>query len=189
MRIHKVYFFLVFIFLGIPQIAFGVDSNLVLNLSKIEKIQATEESGDELYFSITEYSSKVHPKHYVVPPFPTHWLSDYLSQLKDVQLWERKLVEGEAVTVLVSLIEGDVPPWNVDDLIGTVKFKARHAGDKIEIQWTIPNQEYAKKIQDAENSFLLVGDGGEYRVAFTVKSDLPIKKAILKWEWSDDKNN
>lgn len=152
------------------------EAKLALKLSAIERVTTTEEGGDELYFSITEYSSKMHPRHYVIPAFPTHWLSDHLNGVKDIVLWEKKLQDTEAVTVLVSLVESDVPPWNVDDLIGTVKLKAINNGEQIESQWRIPNKEYSEKLSGSENSFVLSGEGGEYHIALGLNADIPLKQ-------------
>lgn len=158
------------------------ESKLALKLTAIERITATEEGGDELYFSITEYSSKMHPRHYVIPAFPTHWLSDHLKGVQDIVLWEKNLVDAEAVTVLVSLVESDTPPWNVDDLIGTVKLKALNTGKEVDAQWRIPNREFAEKLSGSENSFVLTGDGGEYHIGLALAADLPLKQGKTERE-------
>ena len=155
----------------IPLLVHAMEDQLTLKLTHIERIKSTEERGDELYFSITEYSTKVHPRHYVVPAFPSHWLSDQLEKVNNIELWTRKLQEDEAVTVLVSLIESDAPPWNVDDLIGTVKLKAINHNEQIKTQWQIPNDKYAKKLGGSDNSFSLTGDGGQYHISLSLSTN------------------
>lgn len=141
---------------------------LTLQLTTIEKIHATENQGDELYFSVTEYSSLDRPTHYEVPSFPTHWLSDHLENVKDVTLWSKRLKEGEGITLLVSLIERDAPPWNVDDLIGSIKVKLFQKDGKIEQKMSIPNRSNTQPMDDLHDGFVLSGDEGEYHLLFKI---------------------
>jgi len=133
-----------------------------VNLAKIERIQATEENGDELYFNVTEYSSLERPRHYQVPNFPTHWLSEHLKNVKDVNLWEKKLAQNEAVEVILSLVERDVPTWNVDDLIGYVKLKIRNNNGKMEHIWSVPLNADTALAKGSQDKFVLTGDYGKY---------------------------
>lgn len=138
-------------------------------LTDITMITPTESSGDELYFSVTEYSSVERPNHYLVPNFPTHWLSDHLEQIKRVELWSKTLKADESVTVIISLLERDAPPWNVDDLIGTVKFKIHRVDGEVQTEMSLPNLEIAKPFGDVKNEFVLTGDQGEYRIKLEVE--------------------
>lgn len=144
-------------------------TNLVVKLDSIVKIHSQEERGDELYFSITEYSNKQGNDHYQVPNFPTHWLSSHLSQVDDVNIWQKALIDGEAVQLIISLVERDVPPWNVDDLIGSVKLKLKYEQDKLEKEWSIPNQANTTRVPDTKNTFKLVGDEAEYTIVLKVE--------------------
>ncbi len=142
-----------------------------LSLSSIEKIKSTEEQGDELYFSITEYSSIERPRQLLVPNFPTHWLSSQLGNLSDVELWHKELQANESVMVLVSLIERDAPPWNVDDLIGTVKFKVKAEDGKVHKEWSVPNSADTRAIDMASKEFSFTGEQGQYHVTFSSSVD------------------
>lgn len=142
--------------------------SLMVKLDDIVKVKSQEESGDELYFNITEYSSIDAARHYQVPPFPTHWLSAYLDKVKDVTLWERQLRAGEGIELIISLVERDVPPWNVDDLLGSVKLKLKWENNQLQKEWSIPNQANTQKLEGNVNQFLLTGDGGEYRIQLKV---------------------
>jgi len=143
--------------------------NLIVKLESIEKINPQEERGDELYFSVTEYSSTKSSDHYQVPDFPTHWLSDYLEQVKNVNLWEKELQNDEAIQLIISLVERDVPPWNVDDLIGTVKLKLKWENTLLSKEWSSPNQENTARVPDTMNAFKLTGDEGQYRIVLKVE--------------------
>lgn len=159
-KVSKFYFFCIILATSIAQ----ANNHIELKLEGIEKIHAQESHGDELYFSITEYSSSEAARHYQVPDFPTHWLSDYLGSVKNIVLWKRDLNEGESVSLIISLVERDVPPWNVDDLLGSVKLKVKREKNRLLKEWSIPNQSNTKKLMDHMNAFVLTGDEGEYHL-------------------------
>ncbi len=155
------------------------NKKLIVKLEAIERIQAQEQQGDELYFSITEYSTTGKASHYQVPDFPTHWLSDYLTKVHDVVLWQRPLEKDEAVELIISLVERDVPPWNIDDLFGSVKLKLKWEGAQLKKEWSIPNQSNTSRIDDHVNAFSMTGDEGEYHLILKVeeaKEDLKERK-------------
>ena len=165
--------------------ALAQDLQVSVKLSQIERVRAQEKSGDELYFSVTEYPSKGRPHNDVVPEYPLHWLSDHLKELKDVVLWEKLVKEGEGSSVILSLIEQDAPPWDMDELIGTVKLNLKNEKGKLKKEWTIPNRADTEPVKAHENEFLLMGSGAEYHVV------LKVKYAIVKAEKANkaDKNN
>lgn len=158
---------------GLAQGARAQESSAVMpvriDLTEIKVVKTTESGGDELYFSVTEYSSLDRPHHYLVPNFPTHWLSDQLSQITDVELWSKKLKQNESVEVLISLLERDAPPWNVDDLIGTVKFRISYVDGELKRESSIPNLKDTQRSADSKNEFVLIGDGGEYNIRLNVE--------------------
>lgn len=146
---------------------------VTLKLNFIEKIKSAETMGDELYFHVTEYSSMTKPVHTLVPDYPIHWLSHYLENVKNVTIWERSLKEGEAVELALSLTERDAPPWNLDDLVGTLKVKFKQEGGTLVQHWSSMSpqaiaQPKAAKQEPNEQRFL-VGDGS-YRLGFTLSS-------------------
>lgn len=144
-------------------------TNLVVKLDSIVKIHSQEERGDELYFSITEYSNKQGSDHYQVPNFPTHWLSSHLSQVDDVSIWQKNMSNGEAIELIISLVERDVPPWNVDDLIGSIKLKLKFENNQLEKEWSIPNQANTSRVPDTKNTFKLLGDEAQYTIVLKVE--------------------
>ena len=152
-------------------LGFAKGQAVKLSLSHIEKIKTTEESGDELYFSVTEYSSVERPRQITVPSFPTYWLSKHLSNVNDVVLWEKELADKESVMLVISLIERDAPPWNVDDLIGTVKLKISNDHGKLKRAWSIPNAAETKRLDDNKNEFQMTGDGGDYKLSLQVEQE------------------
>lgn len=153
----------------LPVFCVAKELSLQVKLTAIESIATTEERGDELYFSVTEFPTNEKPRHYEVPDFPTHWLSKYLNKLDEVVLWEKVVAEDQGVSVVFSLIERDAPPWNLDDLVGSVKLKLKNENGKLTKQWSIPNKEDTEKLNDSENMFILTGDGGEYHIVLEVK--------------------
>lgn len=142
--------------------------SLQITLSDIKQIKRSEAGGDEIYFSVTEYSSIERPRHYLVPSFPTHWLSQHIDEVKNVVLWEKPLQDKESVMVVISLLERDAPPWNVDDLIGTVKVKMQYEGGQVKKEWSLPNKEEARVLDQEANIFALLGEGSEYHIDLMV---------------------
>src|SRR5690606_15255973 len=109
------------------------------------------------------------PRHYEVPEFPLHWLSKYVDKLSNVLLWEKVVEDEQGVSIVLSLIERDAPPWNLDDLIGSVKLKLKNEKGKLTKEWSIPNKNVTHRLSDDDNVFILTGDGGEYHIALEVK--------------------
>lgn len=160
--------FWILTFLILPIAHADENVRLILKLDTIEKIKSQEKRGDELYFSITEYSSLEKARHYQVPDFPTHWLSDHLDKVKDVTLWKKTLKNDEAVELIISLVERDFPPWNVDDLLGSIKLKLRWNNGELKKEWSIPNQAITHTVEEMSNSYRLNGDGAEYLLKLEV---------------------
>lgn len=146
--------------------AFAQD--LSIKLEVLEKIHAQEQSGDELYFSVTEFPEKSAPRHYRIPSFPSHWMSDYLKNVKNIVLWQKSYATCEKTEVLISLVEADLPPWNVDDLLGSVELKVTCDQGKMHTEWSIPNKENTAKMPNMENAFAFTGDHSEYHGMFKI---------------------
>lgn len=152
---------------------FAQDLRLSVVLSKLDVVHPTEKRGDELYFSITEYSSKERPRSYLIPEFPMHWLSAHLQDIKNVNLWDKIIKDGEGVSVIFSLIEQDVAPWNIDDLVGTIKLKVRNEKGVLKREWIIPNQKDTQPVKQHKNEFILDGASGEYHLFLKLVESKP----------------
>ncbi len=140
--------------------------DLTIKLDVLEKIHAQEQSGDELYFNITEFPESKPPRHYRIPSYPSHWMSDYLKNVKNLTLWQKSYPSCEKTDVIISLVEADLPPWNVDDLLGSVEFKVTCEQGKMHTTWAIPNKTNTAKILNSENAFAFTGDHSEYHAIF-----------------------
>lgn len=159
--------------------------DLSIKLDVLEKIHAQEQSGDELYFSITEFPDKKAPRHYRVPSYPSHWMSDHLKNVNNIVLWQKSYPTCEKTDVLISLVEADLPPWNVDDLLGSVEFKVTCDQGKMKTEWKIPNKENTINILNKEGAFSFTGDHSEYHTIFklddskiTIKQNIPEEQTI-----------
>ncbi len=140
-----------------------------VKLTSIVVKKTSEKDGDELYFGINEYSNKKISSYTRMPAFPSYWKSQNLSQLKDQLLWHEKIQDGEAVQLVISLLEHDLPPWNLDDHIGTVKLLFRNDQGKIYYKWSIPNlRDHNESIQARNGTFILKGDKSEYHLKLNV---------------------
>lgn len=110
-------------------------ATFAVKLVSISKLKASEYTGDELYFAVTEFSSHGDSEYMRVPSYPMRWLSSELDHIQDVVLWKGDILSGEAIQLQLSLIEMDVSPWNVDDLVGTAKLKIKNENDVIRCDW------------------------------------------------------
>lgn len=168
MRIAKGIFFtvsLLVVGLGVEVWA-ASESDLAVQLQRIEKIKSQEKSGDELYISVTEFPKDGTPKHYQIPSFPTHWLSEHLSSIKDVTLWERSSKGCADNKVVFSLVEEDIPPWNLNDLIGSVVLEMKCENGKQSHTWTIPNPSVTEPVEGVKDAFIFKGDNARYQAFF-----------------------
>jgi len=109
-----------------------------IHLNSIEAIKTSEKGGDELYFDITQYSNKGQAKTNRLPEAPLHWLSKQLPEVKDVALWEGMVQDNEEMKVIISLVEQDNPPWDVDDLIGSALLILQNKKGVLLYRWELP---------------------------------------------------
>ncbi|MGE3319248.1 MAG: hypothetical protein AB7I18_08115 [Candidatus Berkiella sp.] len=159
--------------------------DLSIKLDVLEMIHAQEKSGDELYFSVTEFPENKAPRHYRIPSYPTHWMSDHLKNVKNIVLWQRSYPTCEKTDVLISLVEADLPPWNVDDLLGAVEFKVTCEQGQMKTEWKVPNKENTAPILNHDGAFSFTGDHSEYHAIFkldeskiTIKQNIPEEETI-----------
>lgn len=154
---------------------------LFVDALKVEK--TSEDKTDELYFSVTVYPSGSHPYHFRLPTFPNYWLSNHVDQIKSLKMWEANLEENQSVMVIISLIEHDAPPWDNDDLIGTMKLNIKNDKGSLVHEWVKPNQDDDQAVsqtQDAKSlkhEFKLSGDQSLYSIVIRLEpKETQIKK-------------
>ncbi len=171
MRILKLgtFFFLMFF------MAMGLHAKeltAVVKLSNIKVEKSSDRGGDEFYFNITYYSSLGHSKNIRIPESPTHWLSQHVETVKDINLWTGTLAEGEEVRLILSIVEQDYPPWDPDDLIGGVELILKNEKGKLKKKWDVPTFEERVEVEMKKpgnpQTFIFKGDEALYDVAFIV---------------------
>lgn len=157
-----------------------------LILDHIEMIKAQETGGDELYLSMS-IAKKDRPTEYLrIPEAPIHWLSDKVGQLKNVPLYSQELASGTTVAVITSLIDEDLPYWNIDDLLGSVRVRIKNEHGKLMTSWDMPNQttendtkqpsEHLGKNTNKIQKFDITGDGAHYVLFFSLSSSSQIRR-------------
>lgn len=153
------------------------DEEYSVKLEHIEKIKSQEKRGDELYISVTEFPTVGTPSHYQIPNFPTHWLSARLTNVKDVTIWRKNIKSCDNVKVIFSLVEQDIAPWNIDDLLGSVELTLTCENGKLVPNWVIPNSAITQKVQNEKDSFSFTGENAVYRAHFKLeqKTTVPNK--------------
>ncbi len=151
--------------------AFAKTRMVEVKLLDIEAKGLTERTGDELYFTITEYPSKGHPKILRVPMFPLHWLSRDLNNVNNVLLWKGPITDESSVLLILSLLEQDLPLIGIDDHLGSVQVKIANTNNKIITAWGQPNFVDQPKVEQTRTNtpdYLLFGGNGEYAVKFKI---------------------
>jgi hypothetical protein len=141
---------------------------VALFLDKLTMIKTTETHGDELYIDVTAFSSVDKPSIKRVPEYPMHWLSKYSANLKNIKLWEKAIQDGETVALVISLVEEELPPWEVDELVGSIKLKLTNHKGHIQKTWSIPNTKITHKEKEA-NTFELTGENADYKIHLRLK--------------------
>lgn len=106
-----------------------------IQLDSIAPLKKIAKSGNEIYVSISEFNSNGKNRYYTIPQSPVYWPQKSMDQISHFQLWQGKLPTGGATEVIISLIEKDTPPWNLDDLISVVKVKMINQAGKINYEW------------------------------------------------------
>ncbi|MBI2791971.1 MAG: hypothetical protein HYX61_08435 [Gammaproteobacteria bacterium] len=143
---------------------------LEVKLQSLQVVKTQEKYGDELYISVTEFPLNKKASHYQIPAFPSHWLSKYLHNVKDVVIWQKSLNQCEPVNLLISLVEEDLTPWNIDDTLGSVELKVECVNGKAVEKWVIPDPKNTTKTKDDGNEFSFSGENAEYKAIFKVES-------------------
>jgi len=144
-----------------------------IQLQKIKAVKTEERHGDELYLSITVYPSDKKPINYSIPEPPMHWLSRYLKEIKQLTLYKSTLKNGESASVVLTLIEKDAYPWNIDDLIGTVQVHIKNKDGKLYSVWHAVNSGEEPKVEKITKSqtkaFQLKPKKGLYVVKYELR--------------------
>lgn len=137
-----------------------------IQLNSITPLKEIEKNGNEIYVGISEFNSNGKNRYYTIPQSPVYWPKKSVMQISNFQLWQGKLPAGGATEVIISLIEKDTPPWDLDDLIGIVKVKMINKGGKISYEWYQDNKLISKK--NAKVTVLLKSSEGDYKATLSL---------------------
>ncbi|MBS0290373.1 MAG: hypothetical protein JSS07_10130 [Proteobacteria bacterium] len=144
-------------------------SQMSVKLKSLEVIKTQEKGGDELFISITEFPLGKSSAHYQIPSPPSHWLSKYLNNVKDVVIWKKQSNQCEPLNLLITLVEEDYAPWNLDDSLGSVELKITCVGGKAVEQWTIPDKDATRVLNGQDNAFIFNKDNAQYKAVFQLE--------------------
>lgn len=158
-----------------PALAEGVDQ-ISVSLKRLQQVLQQEKAGDELYISVTEFTENERPKFYQIPRFPAHWTSENIGSIKDVVLWKKAMKTCTPTRVIFSLVEEDLPPWNTNDLVGSMQLEVSCEKGKMKTSWHIPNAANTAVIADKNHAFEFTGNRANYRAYLNViKNKVPVK--------------
>jgi len=155
--------------------AYAKDLPVTLKLAHIEAERTSLKSGDDLYFSVTTFSSKKRAVQHRFPMEPLHWLSNHLEQANNRLLWQDSLQEGEEIEVLISLMRQDNPPWDPDDVLGSVEVQLKNHKGVLVKRWgpaklkDTPPIEMLPTSHKHEQAFKMEGEGAVYEVTFSIQ--------------------
>jgi len=154
-------------------VALAGELKVVVKLTDIQAKTTVEQAGDDVYFNITQYSSLGNSSQSRVPIYPAHWLSQQLSNVKEVALWEGILKPSESVKLVLALSEQDPKPWDTDYLIGAVTLTIKNKKGRLEHTWDIPVFEEKNEVEmlknDSPKRYVFKGGRSRYDVAFRVE--------------------
>jgi len=166
---------LLVLYLCLPLIGFAADkaAHPILSLVVLKAISTTERTGDELYVDVTVFRSEGTSEHVRFPQKQKYWPSGHLEKAQNLQLWDGKIEDGQAVEILVALVDHDMLPWNTDDLIGTVRLNLKNRHGSIESSWNVPNQPKTSisviTKQGPTQKFSLFKDDAHYDLSFMLQ--------------------
>jgi hypothetical protein len=151
-------------------VALAKDIKVTVNLDNIAAAKMHEDSGEEIYLSVTTYPRKGTPVITRVPMFPLHWIGKELGKIKNVTVWEGTFKEGDGAQIIISLVEQDLPPWDMDDHVGSVKLTLANTAGKFEQKWDVNYKDQSIVTQDKKGmpKFTFSGQGSEYTASFSV---------------------
>lgn len=163
---------LALLLLWVSPLSFANNIAAQLNLISLKGLHASESYGDELYFNVTEFRRDHIVKHYSIPEFPAVWSSKALENIPKLKLWEQELANNERVELLVTLVEHDNPPWDREDILGTVKVLLKNDNGKLIVKWleATNSETFGKEKKQASSMgrFLFKGAKGLYQVDFQI---------------------
>lgn len=164
--------FLAIALLLISGLSFAKSLEPQLNLIAIKSIRASESQGDELYFTVTEFRRAHVVKHYSIPEFPAVLSSKALENVPKLKLWQQELAKDERIELLVTLVEHDNPPWDREDILGTIKVLLKNENGKLSVKWleTKNSEAFGKEKEQTSpiGRFLFKGEKGLYQVDFQI---------------------
>lgn len=142
-------------------------------LSNIKPVKLTESGGDEIYLTMAIYPSYAKSRFQRIPPRPMYWRSKDLTQISQLKVWQDEIPDGQSVTIVFGLMEHDAPPWNTDDIIGSLRLNIHNEKGKMVTKWSIPNVEKAPKPEQANGKQTfpmdMKGAGGHYQGQLTLE--------------------
>ena len=110
---------------------------------------------------MSEFNSNGKNRYYTIPQSPVYWPDKSVNQISNFQLWQGKLPAKGATEVIISLIEQDTPPWNLDDLIGVIKIKMMNDAGQLRYEWYQDGKLIGR--QKDKISIHLMGQEGIYK--------------------------
>ncbi len=172
--------FCVLILVNTPVFAADIHPTvMIVNMSVNKTTKASGEDEDYLY--IAEYDSTGTTRGYTVPRLPLTWPSSHVHQIDDIHIWSGALRDGQSVTLTISLLSENLPPWETDDLVGAVTLNMKNQNGKLISQWKIPNSTAAPQIVQANGHaverVLFNHAKGNYRIDFALlneKETIPV---------------
>lgn len=132
-----------------------------IQLDSIVPLKGTEKAKDEVYVSVSEFNSNGKNRYYTIPQSPVYWPEKSVNQISNFQLWQGKLPAAAATEVVISLIEQDTPPWNLDDLISVIKVKMMNDAGQLHYEWYQDGKLIGR--QKDKISIHLIGHDGIYK--------------------------
>ena len=101
-----------------------------------------------------------------------HWDSNHLQKLQHEKLWSLDLRDNQAIEIFVAVVEHDTPPWDLDDVIGSIKIKIKNQQGKITSKWSFLGDKKSVQLTSSKDKsgqrmgYLFQGGNSKYEINF-----------------------
>lgn len=145
---------------------------IMAELDSLTQIKAQEKTGDEIYIHVAEdYSNNVH-KNYNIPAGRLYWQFPKKGTVRNTALWQGKLIEGESVSIVFTVLERDISPFKASDQIGVMILKAKNVQGKLITDWINGPSTKQESIDNKHiTKFHMDGSGSIYELVLKVSQD------------------
>ena len=108
-----------------------------LYIKSIQTKKIQEKQHDELFLQLIEKPNKKVTNLYRIPPFPLYWHNLELPSISNYPIWTGLIQNNQIVLLKIDLMEQDFPPWDNNDILGSLVLTLHNINGVIQNTWDI----------------------------------------------------